>query len=72
MGKVVFFFFIEKTSLVNACLNFVQVLVELKHEGRMSGAGAGLGGADWHCATVFPLMGLNCHDLSDMEMEAVI
>lgn len=43
-----------------------------KAAGWMSGAGEGLEGADWHCATVFPLMGLNCHDLSDMEMEAVI
>lgn len=38
----------------------------------MAGAGAGLEGADWQHATIFFLMGLNCHDLSDMEIEALI
>lgn len=50
----------------------MQVSGGTKAAGWMSGAGAALEGADWHHATVFPLMGLNCHDLSDMEMEAVI
>lgn len=38
----------------------------------MAGAGAGMEGADWHCATRFSLMGLNCRDLSDMEIGTLI
>lgn len=39
----------------------------------MAATGSNVGSVDWHCNTVLILlMGLNCHDLSDMEIEPLI
>lgn len=46
--------------------------MEVKRQGGCQEQGRAWRGLIATAATVFPLMGLNCHDLSDMEMEAVI
>lgn len=50
-----------------------ELVLKIKQQSEWQWQGQALGCVDWHCNTVlFLLMVLNCHDLSDMEIEALI